>query len=328
MALEYLHKKNIVYNNLKAENILLDIDGHIKLTDFGLSSEILLNESLAYTFGNSEALNPEIIQENNLKKSPDYYSLGCLLYQMLTGTETFFTYSDTIKGELLYLPRYLSSNVKNLLEGLLSRDINTRLGSQGPEEVKNHPWCEEINWIRILKKKLVPPFRPNLKISNFDPEIMQIPVNIDIQLSQQNENLDFMSNFTEKTDWSTPELFFVESNNVVFSERTSTDAEDTFNSLCAARSLDTSVLQQRSFENTESFTLPTSEGKGSDFKSLSPDSKIDGYYSIKTLLRSVTEFPRRYLLEDPSKPSLQIPNFSEDVGKMKECIRKKISLKK
>ena len=317
-----------MYNNLKAENILLDIDGHIKLADFGLSTEILWDPSLTFTFGDTEVLNPEVARLNNIKKSPDFLSLGCLLYQMLTGS---VVPKDLKNGDIVNMPRYLSVSVKNLLEGLLCREPLLRLGFHGVGDIKNHAWCEGINWARMQKKRIVPPFRPNLKISNFNPEVMAIPVDIEPLEMYETENFDFATENKERSYWNTPEVMQGEYNNVVFSERTSTDAEDTFNSLYMARSLDVSSSQPRCFENTESFTLPALSDKEIEFKSLSPTA-IQGNKlgSIKNLLHTVTDLPK-YFMEDyrtRKNMPLHIPMESDEVGKMKDCIRRKLSLRR
>lgn len=325
IALEYIHEKNIVYNNLKAENILLDIDGHIKLADFGLAFEILWDPTLTYTFGTTESVNPEVVKANNIKKGADFYSLGSWLYEMLTGSAV----SCDKEGEL-NMPRYLSANVKSLIEGLMCKEATSRLGFIGVQQIKDHAWCEGINWSRVLKKRSVPPFRPNMKTSNFNPEVIAIPLDIEPLEIYETDNLDFATEQKEKSFWNTPENIMGEYNNVVFSERNSTDAEETFNSLYAARSLDVSVANPRSFENTESFILPAID-KEITIKSLSPSGKGTKLDSIKSLLHTVTGFPK-YFLEDRRRIHtnlpLQIPNFSNDLGRMKECVRKKINVKK
>ena len=325
--MEYLHSKNIVYNNLKAENILLDIDGHIKLADFGLSTEILWDPSLTFTFGNADILNPEVARMNNIKKSPDFFSLGCLLYQMLTGS----TIPKDLNSESpIHMPRYLSVSVKSLLEGLLCTEPQLRLGFHGMDSIKTHLWCEDINWARMQKKRIVPPFRPNLKISNFNPEVMAMPLNIEPLEIYETENFDFATENKERSYWNTPEVMLGDYNNVVFSERTSTDAEDTFNSLHMARSLDMSLSQQRYLENTESFTLPAMSDKEIEFKSLSPTDKGDKLGSIKSLLNTVTDIPK-YFMEDyrtRKNIPLHIPMENGQIGKMKDCVRNKISLRR
>ena len=242
---------------------------------------------------------------------------------MLTGVDAFYVYSDTTKSESLHLPRYLSSSVKSLLEGLLLKDPFIRLGIQGSEQLKRHPWCEEINWARMLKKKCVPPFRPNLKISNFDPKIMAIPINLDLSTNYEYESLEF-----EPNDFSTPKNLMVESNNIVFSDRGSTDGDDICNSLGAARSLDNSFVKEKNSENTESFTLPTKEGKYSDFKIPSPKAKVVNFSSAVESLKRFMDLHINVVDDAPGDKSndpisLQIPNFSENYGKMKDCIKRK-----
>merc|ERR1719282_1490049 len=144
LAIEYLHRLNIIYRDLKPENILLDCDGHVKLTDFGLSKEgIQDNFSAKSMCGTPEYLAPEILDKRGHGKAVDWYSLGALMYEMLTGLPPFYTrdreklFERIRRGELTY-PPYVADVAKRLLKELLIGDATRRLGG-GPddgEEVK------------------------------------------------------------------------------------------------------------------------------------------------------------------------------------------------
>lgn len=97
LALQYLHKAGVVYRDVKPENILIDSEGHVKLTDFGLSKEGLnLNNGMTESFcGTTEYLAPEIIKEKEYSYSVDWYSLGLVIYEMLTGSNPFKTDRET-----------------------------------------------------------------------------------------------------------------------------------------------------------------------------------------------------------------------------------------
>merc|ERR1719355_325295 len=135
LAIEYLHRLNIIYRDLKPENILLDADGHVKLTDFGLSKEgIQDNFSAKSMCGTPEYLAPEILEKKGHGKAVDWYSLGALMYEMLTGLPPFYTRDkeklfDRIRRGELHYPAYLGGEMKKMLQGLLLRDPNKRLGA-------------------------------------------------------------------------------------------------------------------------------------------------------------------------------------------------------
>jgi protein-serine/threonine kinase len=188
LAIEYLHKLNIIYRDLKPENILLDQDGHVKLTDFGLSKEgIMDNFSATSMCGTPEYLAPEIIEKKGHGRAVDWYSLGALLYEMLTGLPPFYTrdreklFERIRRGELQY-PQMVGPIAKSLLQGMLNRDPNKRLGS-GPtdaEEVKSHPFVASIDWVAVGQRRVTPPFQPTVSqdgdVKYFDKEFLDLPV--------------------------------------------------------------------------------------------------------------------------------------------------------
>ena len=183
LGLEYLHSHSIVYRDLKPENVLLDLDGHVRLTDFGLSKEEMGPGGLSYSFcGSPEYMSPEMLREEGHGRTVDYYSLGAMLYEMLTGLPPFYDKNRekmyrAIQNDPLKLPNYVSKPGRSLLSGLLEKDPHRRLGAIGGfEEIKQHPWLAKVDWSRYLQKKKNPPFIPNLRLSNFDPEYTSAPV--------------------------------------------------------------------------------------------------------------------------------------------------------
>lgn len=176
-GIEYLHSMNIAYRDLKPENILLDIDGHVRITDFGLSKEGIGEKVQSYSFcGSPEYMSPEMLKAAGHGREVDFYSIGALLFEMLTGLPPFYESNRSqmymrILNEDLELPNFLSQQAKNLISSLLCKDPSRRLGSsRGIEEIRTHPWFKSVNWKKIQSKKVHPPFRPSLNHSNFDPE--------------------------------------------------------------------------------------------------------------------------------------------------------------
>eukprot|EP00747_Dinoflagellata_sp_TGD_P196463 gnl/TRDRNA2_/TRDRNA2_66575_c0_seq1.p1 gnl/TRDRNA2_/TRDRNA2_66575_c0~~gnl/TRDRNA2_/TRDRNA2_66575_c0_seq1.p1 ORF type:complete len:365 (+),score=64.89 gnl/TRDRNA2_/TRDRNA2_66575_c0_seq1:63-1097(+) len=187
LSIEYLHRLNIIYRDLKPENILLDGDGHVKLTDFGLSKEgIPDNFSAKSMCGTPEYLAPEILDKRGHGKAVDWYSLGALMYEMLTGLPPYYTrdrdklFERIRRGELAY-PSYISPVAKSLLESLLTNNPSQRIGggSGDGDEVKAHPFFAGIDWTAILQRRVTPPFKPAISkagdIKYFDREFVDMP---------------------------------------------------------------------------------------------------------------------------------------------------------
>ncbi|KAH0630965.1 hypothetical protein JD844_004388, partial [Phrynosoma platyrhinos] len=137
LALDHLHSLGIVYRDLKPENILLDEAGHIKLTDFGLSKESVDQEKKAYSFcGTVEYMAPEVVNRRGHNQSADWWSFGVLMFEMLTGTLPFQV--------ILYpaSPKIIGA------------------GSDGVEEIKRHPFFSTIDWNKLYRREIQPPFKP------------------------------------------------------------------------------------------------------------------------------------------------------------------------
>lgn len=172
LAISYLHQNNIIYRDLKPENVLIDKDGYIKITDFGLSKQNILDNFGASSFcGTPEYLAPEIIENKGHGKAVDWWSLGAIIYEMLTGLPPFYSKDrdklfKNIRSGLIRYPTYLSKEAINLLQSFFIKDSEKRLGSgiNGLNDIKFHPFFKNLDWDAIYKKKIKPPFIP--KISN------------------------------------------------------------------------------------------------------------------------------------------------------------------
>ena len=171
LALEFLHKNNMVYRDLKPENILLDSLGHVKLTDFGLSKILEDEEDKAFTLcGTPQYLAPEVLLRQGYDKMVDWWSLGCVMYEMLCGCLPFaikrgLKLSMKIYERKISFPKGLDTNAKDLIEKLLVVNPQNRIGfgPNGSDDIKNHPFFEGVDWDLAMKKKLKPPFIPKLK---------------------------------------------------------------------------------------------------------------------------------------------------------------------
>lgn len=169
-ALAYLHSQGIIYRDLKLENLLLDKDGHIKITDFGLCKEDITYGRTTKTFcGTPEYLAPEVLEDNDYGRAVDWWGIGVVMYEMMCGRLPFYN-RDHDRLFLLILtcevkfPRTLSEEAKHLLSGLLIKDPNKRLGG-GPDDAKQimaHPFFGCINWRDLELKKIPPPFKPHV----------------------------------------------------------------------------------------------------------------------------------------------------------------------
>ncbi|CAG9562571.1 unnamed protein product [Danaus chrysippus] len=166
LALEHVHKLGIIYRDLKPENILLDADGHIALTDFGLSK--LPPSDKAYSFcGTVEYMAPEVVNRKGHTMAADWWSFGVLMFEMLTGNLPFHgstrheTMTQILKAKL-GMPSNLSEEAQSLLRALFKRNPHNRLGAgpNGIEDIKNHEFFASIEWEALLRKEVIPPFRP------------------------------------------------------------------------------------------------------------------------------------------------------------------------
>ncbi|XP_072277551.1 ribosomal protein S6 kinase alpha-1 isoform X2 [Pyxicephalus adspersus] len=168
LGLDHLHSLGIIYRDLKPENILLDEEGHIKLTDFGLSKESIDHEKKAYSFcGTVEYMAPEVVNRQGHSHSADWWSYGVLMFEMLTGSLPFQgkdrkeTMTLILKAKL-GMPQFLSSEAQGLLRALFKRNPANRLGSgiDGAEEIKRHPFFSTIDWNKLYRREISPPFKP------------------------------------------------------------------------------------------------------------------------------------------------------------------------
>ncbi|XP_046949101.1 ribosomal protein S6 kinase alpha-2 isoform X2 [Lynx rufus] len=182
LALDHLHGLGIIYRDLKPENILLDEEGHIKITDFGLSKEAIDHDKRAYSFcGTIEYMAPEVVNRRGHTQSADWWSFGVLMFEMLTGSLPFQgkdrkeTMALILKAKL-GMPQFLSTEAQSLLRALFKRNPCNRLGAglDGVEEIKRNPFFMTVDWNKLYRKEIKPPFKPAVgrpeDTFHFDPE--------------------------------------------------------------------------------------------------------------------------------------------------------------
>lgn len=196
LALVHLHSKNIVFRDLKPENVVMDMDGHCLLTDFGISKEGVQDHSSANTFcGSPMYLAPEMLTRSGHGFALDWYSVGALLYELLTGLPPYYAndkkqlFHNILKGNLP-IPDNISTNARSILHGLLNRDPSKRLGSgpRGNKEIMEHPFFTNINWQMLYERKLEPPFKPQTTGPGTDlPDISNFPLNFTDQVISDSE---------------------------------------------------------------------------------------------------------------------------------------------
>lgn len=178
-AVSHLHANGIMHRDLKPENILLDADGHVMLTDFGLAKQFQENERSNSMCGTVEYMAPEIVMGKGHNKAADWWSVGILIFEMLTGKPPFVGGNrDKIQQKIIKdkikLPSFLTSEAHSLLKGLIHKDPSKRLGSglTGTEEIKRHKWFKAIHWKKLEAREIQPSFRPEVSgqlcIANFD----------------------------------------------------------------------------------------------------------------------------------------------------------------
>lgn len=178
LAFSYMHRKKIIYRDLKPENLLMDKDGFIKMTDFGFAKD-LPDDSTFTLCGTPDYLAPEVILGLGHGRAVDWWTLGILTFEMLASHPPFFdkdpmkTYAKIMQGNVEY-PKNFSPQACDIIESFLCRKPTKRLGvfKGGVERIIEHTWFHRFQWEGLYDKEIVPPYKPTIKnsrdLSNFD----------------------------------------------------------------------------------------------------------------------------------------------------------------
>ncbi|CAI5736182.1 unnamed protein product [Peronospora farinosa] len=191
LALEHLHGHGIIHRDLKPENVLISAEGHIKLTDFGLAKEYVEGQDLLTVCGTKEYMAPEMLLGKGYDSAVDWWSLGALAHEMLTGNPPFRSKNTAalhkkILSAKLQLPRWLSGEAHSLIKSLLERNVSKRLGGgkssmfvfKGVQALKRHPFFKTVNWKEMETLRIPPPKIPSVSdeadTSNFDTKFTEM----------------------------------------------------------------------------------------------------------------------------------------------------------
>nr|AGJ70291.1 G protein-coupled receptor kinase a [Terebratalia transversa] len=169
-GLHHLHNERIVYRDLKPENILLDDNGHVRISDLGLAVEIPDGETIRGRVGTVGYMAPEVVKNERYTYSPDWWGLGCIIYEMILGKAPFRARKEKVKREEVdrrvkedtetYSEKFCEES-RSICQQLLQKDPNNRLSCSKQDDVRSHTFFKNIKFKRLEAGKLDPPFAPD-----------------------------------------------------------------------------------------------------------------------------------------------------------------------
>jgi len=166
LALEHVHKEGFVHRDIKVENVMLDSVGHIKLIDYGLAVELVEEVMPMSATGSLIYMAPEMISEQTGGRHTDWWALGVLMFELLTGSSPWSSIDDKpalkedIKNQRVAPPEGLSRSTAQLIERLLRKDFRHRIGTNADAELKEAPFFSSIDWEQTASVRSPPAFSP------------------------------------------------------------------------------------------------------------------------------------------------------------------------
>ncbi|CAD8096408.1 unnamed protein product [Paramecium sonneborni] len=195
LSLEYVHENKIIHRDIKPENLVLDNKGYVHLTDFGIA-RVMKPENSSDTSGTPGYMAPEVMYRQNHTYAVDYYALGVIAYEFMLGRRPYVGRSrQEIRDQIMAkqvqikkseIPDNWSLEGADFINRLLQRKPQQRLGFNGSQEIKLHPWFQSFPWQKLQNFELIPPFQPNRTEDNFDQKQILIEDEENNELIQQN----------------------------------------------------------------------------------------------------------------------------------------------
>ena len=224
LGLDYIHTKGIIHKDIKGRNLLFDINGYLKLADFGIA-EIYQYNNFGLVNGTLKYMSPEVACGLNHGPAADYFSVGIILYELMMKIRPYRSSNFTdyilqmLKNPVMItkeeVPEGWSYEAADFINKLTQISPSSRLGYNGFDEIKNHPWLKDVKWESYLNYSVIPPFIPEEVIVNDSPKFLE-------KLEKKKEqDADYLKNLELLKNNSTDDFFinyWYDENNLIYKE--------------------------------------------------------------------------------------------------------------